>query len=97
MKSMAKFLFALFYFCFPLLYFLKVMALAKPILSIFKKIEPPLLAVEGLRFIDEDGNKAINANENCKIEFKLINTGKGDALNIKALVNATGNTEGIYF
>ena len=65
--------------------------------DIRKKIEPPLLAIEGLKFIDEDGNKAINANENCKIEFKLINTGKGDALNIKALVNASGNIEGISF
>jgi len=65
--------------------------------DIRKKIDPPVLAIEGLKFIDEDGNKAINANENCKIEFKLINTGKGDALNIKALVSATGNTEGISF
>ena len=98
MKSMAKFFICTVLFLISSALFSQSNGISKAYsFDIRKKIEPPLLAIEGLRFIDEDGNKAINANENCKIEFKLINTGKGDALNIKALVNATGNTEGISF
>jgi hypothetical protein len=98
MKSMAKFFICTVLFLISSALFSQNNGISKAYsFDIRKKIEPPLLAIEGLRFIDEDGNKAINANENCKIEFKLINTGKGDALNIKALVNATGNSEGISF
>ena len=98
MKSMAKFFIFTVLFLISSALFSQSNGISKAYsFDIRKKIEPPLLAIEGLKFIDEDGNKAINANENCKIEFKLINTGKGDALNIKALVNATGNTEGISF
>ena len=64
--------------------------------DIRKKIEPPLLEfVESPMFVDADGNKAINANENCSIVFKLKNTGKGDALNLNASLKATGTTTGI--
>lgn len=64
--------------------------------DIRKKIEPPLLEfVEAAMFVDADGNKAINANENCSIVFKLKNTGKGDALNLNASLKATGTTTGI--
>ena len=64
--------------------------------DIRKKIEPPLLEfVEAPIFVDTDGNKAINANENCSIVFKLKNTGKGDAINLNALLKATGTTNGI--
>ena len=98
MKSMAKFFICTVLVLISSALFSQNNGISKAYsFDIRKKIEPPLLAIEGLRFIDEDGNNAINANENCKIEFKLINTGKGDALNIKALINATGNTEGISF
>jgi hypothetical protein len=64
--------------------------------DIRKKIEPPLLEfVEAPMFVDSDGNKAINAIENCSIVFKLKNTGKGDALNLNASLKATGTTTGI--
>lgn len=64
--------------------------------DIRKKIEPPLLEfVESPMFVDADGNKAINANEDCNIVFKLKNTGKGDALNLNATLKATGTTTGI--
>ena len=64
--------------------------------DIRKKIEPPLLEfAESPMFVDADGNKAINANENCNIVFKLKNTGKGDALNLNASLKATGTTTGI--
>lgn len=66
--------------------------------NIRKKIEPPLLEFAELpMFVDADGNKAINANEICKITFSLKNTGKGDALNLNAVLNANGSTTGILF
>ena len=65
--------------------------------DIRKKIEPPILSIENVRFIDEDGNNAINASESCKLEFKVVNTGKGDALNLKSLIKAVGTTSGINF
>jgi len=65
--------------------------------DIRKKIEPPFLEfVEPPIFVDADGNKAINANENCSLVFKLRNSGKGDALNLKALLKASGSTTGIF-
>jgi hypothetical protein len=65
--------------------------------SIKKKVEPPILDfVAGtLKFKDSDGNNAINANEQCSIEFQLQNTGIGDGLNLKALVKAVGSNSGI--
>lgn len=66
--------------------------------DIRKKIEPPILEfLEAPTFVDADKNNAINANETCKLVFKLKNNGKGDALNLRALVSATGNTKGISF
>jgi len=65
--------------------------------SIKKKIEPPILdfVLGSLQFKDADGNNAINANEQCSIEFQLQNTGTGDGLNLKALVKVVGTTSGI--
>ena len=66
--------------------------------DIRKKIEPPILNYVGeLKFTDADGNKAIDANEKCALEFTLQNTGKGDGLNLKAQLSATGTTSGIKF
>lgn len=67
--------------------------------SIKKKIEPPILdLVPGsLRFIDSDGNNAINANEACAIAFDMKNTGTGDALNLKAKLKAEGSKAGVTF
>lgn len=67
--------------------------------SIKKKIEPPILELVpgSLRFIDSDGNNAINANEACAIAFDMKNTGTGDALNLKAKLKAEGSKAGITF
>jgi hypothetical protein len=66
--------------------------------NIQKKIEPPLLEFAELpSFVDADGNNAINANEKCRIVFKLRNTGKGDGLNLKVLLAASGSTTGLTF
>lgn len=65
--------------------------------SIKKKIEPPFLEfVPGsIKFVDTDGNNAINANEDFSIQFEMRNTGSGDALNLHAVFTATGNTQGM--
>jgi hypothetical protein len=65
--------------------------------DIQKKITPPLLTIDEVKFIDEDNNNAINANEHCKIEFKVTNSGKGDGLNLLAKVSANGNKDGLSF
>jgi hypothetical protein len=96
---MKKILFLGFCFLFSIITFAQNTATSNVgSFDIRKKIEPPLLEfVEAPVFVDSDGNKAINANENCSIKFKLRNTGKGDALNLNAVLNATGTTTGIIF
>lgn len=66
-------------------------------ISIKPKIEPPILTiVEGsLRFTDNDGNQAIDANELCHLEFSLKNSGFGDGLNLVARIQASGSTQGL--
>lgn len=65
--------------------------------SIKKKVEPPILdfVVGSLQFKDADGNNAINANDQCSIDFQLQNTGTGDGLNLKAMVKIVGSSSGI--
>ena len=66
--------------------------------DIRKKFDPPILEYVGdVIFLDENDNNAIDANEKCAIEFTLLNTGKGDALNLITNLKATGNTDGIKF
>lgn len=88
-------------FCFSFSVFTFAQNLATSTSASFdirKKIEPPLLEfIEAPSFVDADGNKAINANEASKIVFKLKNNGKGDGLNLRFLLSATGNTSGISF
>ena len=94
---MKKIVFTSFSFFFSIITFAQNTATSSSgSFDIRKKIEPPLLEfVEAPMFVDSDGNKAINANENCSIVFKLKNTGKGDALNLNASLKATGTTTGI--
>lgn len=70
-----------------------------PIMSfnIQKEVKPPILSiVEGsVNFIEPSGNNSIDANEQCKLQFKVSNTGVGDAMNCIAKVNAQGNINGL--
>ena len=62
--------------------------------DIRKKVEPPIVQfLEPPTFIDDNGNNAIDALENFKIVFKLKNSGKGDALNLRALLTTTGASQ----
>lgn len=64
--------------------------------NIAKEVKPPLWEiVEEPYFVDSDGNRAIDANENCKIVMKLKNVGMGDGLGLTAKISATGNINGI--
>jgi hypothetical protein len=67
--------------------------------SIKKKIEPPILEIEhgSLRFVDQDGDQAIDANEACAIEFTLRNSGQGEGLNLSARLSGSGSATGITF
>lgn len=66
--------------------------------NIAKEVKPPLWEmVEEPRFIDEDGNNAIDANETCKIVMKVKNVGMGDGLGLTAKITADGATNGIQF
>lgn len=66
--------------------------------NIAKEVKPPLWEmVEEPRFIDEDGNHAIDANETCKIVMKVKNVGMGDGLGLTAKITADGATNGIQF
>ena len=65
--------------------------------NIRKKIEPPILSLVpgSLRFVDEDGNEAIDALEACAIAFSVSNDGLGDGLGLRALTTLSGSTAGI--
>ena len=59
---------------------------------------PPLLAlVEGsLLYDDVNGNNRIDADEKGKIKFKIINNGKGAAMNCEVRVKMTGSSNGVF-
>ena len=59
--------------------------------------QPPLLAVvqESLVFADDNKNNIINADEQCKIRFKVSNSGKGVAEDCVARVSQSGSNKGI--
>ena len=67
--------------------------------NITKEVKPPILAVSSgsLLFTDANNNKAIDANEDCKISFTLENNGLGDGYGLNLIVSATGNTQGITY
>lgn len=61
-----------------------------------KKVIPPILSVVGTpQFVDEDNNGVIDAKENCKIVFDVVNTGQGEGLNCVARASIAGNSSGI--
>ena len=62
-----------------------------------KEVLPPVLSVVpgSVKFIDVDNNNVVDANEACKIQFTIVNSGRGDGYGCVARVNATGTTQGI--
>ena len=62
-----------------------------------KEVLPPILSVESgsVKFIDANNNNVIDANEACKIQFTVVNSGRGDGYGCVAHVSAAGTTQGI--
>lgn len=62
-----------------------------------KEVLPPVLSVEpgSVKFIDADNNNVVDANEACKIQFTIVNSGRGDGYGCVARVSAIGTTQGI--
>ncbi len=62
-----------------------------------KEVLPPVLDIVpgSVKFIDADNNNVVDANEACKIQFTIVNSGRGDGYGCVARVNATGTTQGI--
>ena len=57
---------------------------------------PNLIVVDNsIEFIDGSKNNKIDANEFCKIHFKVQNIGKGQAIGCVAAIKMKGNTSGI--
>ena len=75
----------------------KIMELKEHELLIEKSL-PPLLVASDIAFIDENNNNRIDANESCKIQFKISNQGKGTARNVIASVlNLNSLNTGLIF
>ena len=64
-----------------------------------QKVEPPILAFEpgSVRFTDANGNDALDASEMCQLHFRLSNSGKGDGINLKALLTSSVKVPGVSF
>jgi hypothetical protein len=62
-----------------------------------KEVLPPVLSVEpnSVKFVDADNNNVVDANEACKIQFTIVNSGRGDGYGCVARVSAEGTTQGI--
>jgi hypothetical protein len=54
--------------------------------------EIPDLIIKEEKFTDENRNKIINANEECSIDFKIENIGKGTAQNVQVKVSLKGES-----
>ena len=65
---------------------------------LIEKPLPPLLFASDIAFVDENNNNRIDANESCKITFKISNKGKGSARSLTAnLLNKSVEIKGINF
>lgn len=67
--------------------------------SITKEVKPPILTMlpNSLRFTDSNGNNAIDADEQCRIEFEMENKGIGDGFGLVLKTTASGSTQGVSF
>lgn len=67
--------------------------------NIQKEVIPPYLSVieETIAFSDANGNKLINANEECSIRFKIKNSGRGDAYGCIVRIEAEGDVTGLSY
>lgn len=65
--------------------------------NINDQLRSPLLLISNKNLADKNGNKCIDANEDCSINFSITNTGTGSARNLKALVQTNSSVFGLTF
>jgi len=63
----------------------------------YKSGYPPLLTISDIIFTDENNNNRIDGNETCNISFKISNTGKGDANNVKIKITDSSSVTGLEY
>ena len=63
----------------------------------FDPSNPPSIEIisNSVQFVDPNGNNAIDANEKCRISFKIKNVGKGTAYDCKASIFAAEPVKGL--
>ncbi len=68
-------------------------------LNIVKEVKPPILNIvpNSLEFVDATGNRAIDANETCKLKFQITNSGYGEGYGCEAKIKGVGTTQGVTF
>lgn len=64
----------------------------------FDPSTPPILEIvpNSFKFVDPNGNNAIDAGENCLITFKVKNTGKGTAYHCVANAQSAESVQGLH-
>ena len=67
--------------------------------NIFDAANPPILSIipQSVKFVDRNGNNAIDADETCYITFKVENTGTGNAVNCLAKIRTSEQIKGLTF
>lgn len=68
-------------------------------IAIFDPSRPPILEVasNSIRFVDPNGNNAIDANETCFIDMNIENVGKGDAIDCVVKAFTAEPVKGLKF
>lgn len=56
---------------------------------------PPFLVIEDIGFLDQNGNKIIDAKEFCKIRFTVKNCGQGSAYKVMPTVKEVNKVKGL--
>ncbi len=62
-------------------------------------LQPPFIEIEkeSLRFTDINDNNIIDANETSYLHFTVRNTGQGPGLNLRVMLQETGNKSGLEY
>lgn len=65
-------------------------------IRIVKEVKPPILELQGqVAFNDANGNRAIDASENCTLKLTVKNSGLGDGYGLRARIRTKGQVPGV--
>jgi parvulin-like peptidyl-prolyl isomerase len=65
--------------------------------KLVKEVNPPILSVSDIAFNDQNNNNRIDGNEECTVNFRITNNGKGSANNLNILVQQASAITGLSF